>query len=78
MALFAKKICQQEAISRANNFFTYQNYLTKFNVTKLQKWHQEDLEVSNFLSGYKIFCSLTATLHRVILFSECDQLLLFK
>ena len=57
-------------------FFTDQNYLT--NLTKLQKWHQEDLEAYSFLSGYKILCSLTAILHRVILLSECDQLLFFK
>ena len=73
-----KKSVNRKPLLGRTIFFTYQNYLTKFNVTKLQKWHQEDLEVSNFLSGYKIFCSLTAILHRVILFSECDQLLFFK
>ena len=78
MALFAKKSVNRKPFLGRTIFFTYQNYLTKFNVTKLQKWHQEDLEVSNLLSGYKIFCSLTAILHRVILVSECHQLLFFK
>ena len=39
-----------------------------------QRRHRENLEAYLFLSGNKVFCSLTAILHWIILFHECDQL----
>lgn len=63
--LFCKKLCQQETISRVHNF----SLLPKFfsSVTKLQRCGWVDLEACKTLSGNKILCSFTATLHQVIL-----------
>ena len=69
--LFCKTICQQEAISSANDFSNLQNFST---ATKLQRCRWEHiLEAYNFLPGNKILWFLTAILRRVILFREHDQ-----
>ena len=62
---FAKKICQQEAISSMNCFFFFTKQVFS-NVTKVQRCCQKDLEVYNFWSGNKRLCSLTAILCWVI------------
>ena len=61
---FAKKICQQEAISSMNCFFFTRQVFS--NVTKVQRCCQKDLEAYNFWSGNKRLCSLTAILCWVI------------
>ena len=55
---FAKKICQQEAISSMNFFFFTKQVFS--NVTKVQRCCQKDLEAYNFWSGNKRLYSLTA------------------
>ena len=62
---FAKKICQQEAISSMNCFFFFTKQVFS-NVTKVQRCCQKDLEAYNFWSGNKRLCSLTAILCWVI------------
>ena len=62
---FAKKICQQEAISSMNCFFFFTKQVFS-NVTKVQRCCQKDLEAYNFWSGIKRLCSLTAILCWVI------------
>ena len=62
---FAKKICQQEAISSMNCFFFFTKQVFS-NVTKVQRCCQKNLEAYNFWSGNKRLCSLTAILCWVI------------
>ena len=65
------KFFQQEAISSANNFFTDQKMFSS--VTKFKSCLRVHWEACKFLSGDKIFYSLTAILCQVILFREHDQ-----
>ena len=70
--LFCKKICQQEAISSANDFSNYQNFLDSHQTSKMPL-RTLILEAYNFLPGNKILWFLTAILRRVILFRKHDQ-----
>lgn len=66
-----KNFCQQEAISKANDFSLAKIVSA---VNKLQRCRREPLEACNSMSRNKILCSFTTILHRDILFREHDQL----